>query len=149
MHEFIMDRKEQKQLKAELIFAKRLGLTEDDTLDGVVNRCEKENQRRKEMFQNGEIIYGPEHFLLPAYVRYEQTRFRLDFVSESEKVKKNYFYQRISEEEKQAFYEANRDLFTRYHGDSFTYEEVSVIIRKRIREMEYDKEIQNILCQLN
>ena len=52
MHEFIMDRKEQKQLKAELIFAKRLGLTEDDTLDGVVNRCEKENQRRKEMFQN-------------------------------------------------------------------------------------------------
>ena len=146
MHEFIMERKEQKQLKAELIFAKRLGLTEDDTLDGVVNRCEKENQRRKEMFQNGEIIYGPEHFSLPAYVRYEQTRFRLDFVSESEKVKKNYSYQRISEEEKQAFYEANRDLFTRYHGDSFT---LSVIIRKRIREMEYDKEIQNILCQLN
>ena len=62
MHEFIMDRKEQKQLKAELIFAKRLGLTEDDTLDGVVSRCEKENQRRKEMLQNGEIIYGPEHF---------------------------------------------------------------------------------------
>ena len=105
--------------------------------------------RRKGMLQNGEIIYGPEHFSLPAYVRYEQTRFRLDFVSESEKVKKNYSYQRISEKEKQAFYEANRDLFTRYHGDSFTYEEVSVIIRKRIREMEYDKEIQNILCQLN
>ena len=143
MHEFIMDRKEQKQLKAELIFAKKLGLTEDDTLDGVADRCEKENQRRTEMLQNGEI------FSLPAYVRYEQTRFRLDFVSESEKVKKNYFYQRISEEEKQAFYEANRDLFTRYHGDSFTYEEVSVIIRKRIREIEYDKEIQNILCQLN
>ena len=69
MHEFIMDRKEQKQLKAELIFAKRLGLTEYDTLDGVVSRCEKENQRRKEMLQNGEIIYGPEHFSLPAYVR--------------------------------------------------------------------------------
>ena len=102
-----------------------------------------------EMLQNGEIIYGPEYFSLPADVRYEQTRFRLDFVSESEKVKKNYSYQRISEKEKQAFYEANRDLFTRYHGDSFAYEEVSVIIRKRIREMEYDKEIQNILCQLN
>ena len=149
MHEFIMDRKEQKQLKAELIFAKKLGLTEDDTLDGVADRCEKENQRRTEMLQNGEIIYGPEYFSLPAYVRYEQTRFRLDFVSESEKVKKNYSYQRISEKEKQAFYEANRDLFKRYHGDSFTYEEVSVIIRKRIREIEYDKEIQNILCQLN
>ena len=149
MHEFIMDRKELKQLKAELIFAKRLGLTEDDTLDGVVNRCEKENQRRKGMLQNGDIIYGPEHFSLPAYVRYEQTRFRQDFVSESEKVKENYSYQRISEKEKQAFYEANRDLFTRYHGDSFTYEEVAMIIKKRIREMEYEKEIHNILCQLS
>ena len=149
MHEFIMDRKEQKQLKAELIFAKRLGLTEDDTLDGVVNRCEKENQRRKEMLQNGEIIYGPEHFSLPAYVRYEQTRFLLDFVSESEKVKKFYTYRPISDEEKQEFYEANRDLFTRYHGDSFTYEEVAMIIKKRIREIEYEEEIHNILCQFS
>ena len=149
MYKFLMNEKEQKQLKAELFFAKKLGLIEDDTLDGIQDRCRKENQKREQMLQKGEIVYGPEKFCLPAYVRYEQTRFRLDFVSETEKVKKNYSYQRISEEEKQAFYEANRDLFTRYHGDSFTYEEVSVIIRKRIREIEYDTEIQNILCQLN
>ena len=149
MYELIMNEKEQKHLRAELIFAKKLELIEDDTLNGVEDRRQKENHKREEMLQKGEIVYGAEHFSLPAYVRYEQTRFRLDFVSESEKVKKNYTYREISEEEKQAFYEANRDLFTRYHRDSFTYEEVSVIIRKRIREMEYDKEIQNILCQLN
>ena len=112
--------------------------------------CRKKTREEKRCFRNGEIIYGPEHFSLPAYVRYEQTRFRLDFVSESEKVKEELYLSRgFLKKEKQAFYEANRDLFTRYHGDSFTYEEVSVIIRKRIREMEYDKEIQNILCQLN
>ena len=56
----------------------------------------------------------------------------------------NYTYREISVEEKQSFYEANRDLFRRYHGDSFTYEEVAMIINKRIREMEYEKEIHNI-----
>ena len=149
MYELIMNEKEQKHLRAELIFAKKLELIEDDTLNGVEDRRQKENHKREEMLQKGEIVYGAEHFSLPAYVRYEQTRFRLDFVSESEKVKKNYTYREISEEEKQAFYEANRDLFTRYHRDSFTYEEVAKIIKKRIREMEYEKEIHNILCQLS
>lgn len=147
-HKFIMNEKEQKRLKAELIFAKKLGLIEDDTLTGVEDRRQKENRKREEMLQRGEIVYGIEHFSPPAYVRYEQTRFRLDFVSESEKVKKNYSYRQISEEEKLSFYEANRDLFTRYHGDNFPYEEVAMIIKKRIREMEYEKEIHNILCQL-
>ena len=149
MYELIMNEKEQKHLRAELIFAKKLELIEDDTLNGVEDRRQKENHKREEMLQKGEIVYGAEHFSLPAYVRYEQTRFCLDFVSGSEKVKKNYTYREISEEEKQAFYEANRDLFTRYHGDSFTYEEVAMIIKKRIREMEYEKEIHNILCQLS
>lgn len=149
MYEFIMNEKEQKQLRAELIFAKKLGLIEDDTLNGVEDRRQKENRKREQMLQKREIVYGPEQFSLPAYVRYEQTRFRLDFVSECGKVKKHYTYQIIFEEEKQMFYEANRDLFTRYNGDSFTYEEVSVIIKKKMREIEYEKEIHNILRQLS
>ena len=149
MYKFLMNEKEQKQLKAELFFAKKLGLIEDDTLDGIQDRCRKENQKREQMLQKGEIVYGPEKFCLPAYVRYEQTRFLLDFVSESEKVKNFYTYRPISDEEKQAFYEANRDLFTRYHGDSFTYEEVAMIIKKRIREIEYEEESHNILCQFS
>ena len=45
------------------------------------------------------------------------------------------------------FYEQNRDLFGRYHGDYFTYEEVSRIIEKRLREDAYDKLICDILCE--
>ena len=149
MYELIMNEKELKQLRAELIFAKKLGLIEDDTLDGVEDRRQKENQNREQMLQKSEIVYGPEQFSLPAYVRYEQTRFRLDFIAECEKIKENYTYPTIFEKEKQMFYEANRDLFTRYNGDSFTYEEVSGIIKKRMREIEYEKEIHNILCQFS
>ena len=71
MYKFLMNEKEQKQLKAELFFAKKLGLIEDDTLDGIQDRCRKENQKREQMLQKGEIVYGPEKFCLPAYVRYE------------------------------------------------------------------------------
>ena len=149
MYELIMTEKELKQLRAELIFAKKLGLIEEDTLDGVEDRRQKENQKREQMLQKSEIVYGPEQFSLPAYVRYEQTRFRLDFISECEKIKEHYTYPTIFEKEKQMFYEANRDLFTRYNGDSFTYEEVSGIIKKRMREIEYEKEIHNILCQFS
>ena len=149
MYELIMNEKELKQLRAELIFAKKLELIEDDTLNGVEDRRQKENQKREQMLQKSEIVYGPEQFSLPAYVRYEQTRFRLDFISECEKIKEHYTYPTIFEKEKQMFYEANRDLFTRYNGDSFTYEEVSGIIKKRMREIEYEKEIHNILCQFS
>ena len=53
-----------------------------------------------------------------------------------------------TEEEKRAFYENNQDLFGRYHGDLFDYEDVRQIIEKRLREDAYDKLIQDILCQL-
>ena len=53
----------------------------------------------------------------------------------------------FTEEEKRAFYENNQDLFGRYHGDLFDYEDVRQIIEKRLREDAYDKLIQDILCQ--
>lgn len=37
------------------------------------------------------------------------------------------------------------DLFGRYFGDLFTYEEVEQIIEKRLREDAYDKLIEDVL----
>ena len=42
-----------------------------------------------------------------------------------------------TEDEKRAFYDANQDLFTRYHGDLFSYEEVDLIIEKWLKVQEY------------
>ena len=44
-------------------------------------------------------------------------------------------------------YELTRDLFTRYWGDSFPYEDVEQIIEKRLREEAYDALVQDLLRQ--
>ncbi len=54
-----------------------------------------------------------------------------------------YSCREITEEEKRVFYEQNRDLFTRYWGDSFAFDEVSMIIEKRLREQEYERIVQD------
>ena len=81
------------------------------------------------------------------YLQYELTRFRLDFVQPSEKIKQLGVCPSFTREERLNFYENNHDLFGRYHGDYFPFEDVEQIIEKRLREEAYDKLIQNILCQ--
>ena len=105
----------------------------------------KEELRRME--QEGQRFYGPHYFSAPAYLQYELTRLKLDFVQPCEKVREGGFCPDFTEQEKRDFYEQNRDLFGRYHGDHFTYEEVSQIIEKRLREDAYDKLIRDILCE--
>ena len=51
----------------------------------------------------------------------------------------------ITSKDMVSFWNEHRELFTRYQGDSFSYDEVAMVIRKRIREKEYEQEIQNIL----
>ena len=143
------DEKEKKYALACLEFAKRLGLIGDSSLDAVAMRCKAENEKRKEMLEKGETVFGLTEFPLSLYLDYELTRFRLDFVSEKEEIKKNYHYEPISKKEKKAFYKNNSDLFTRYGGDKFRFKEVDMIIEKKMREEEYEHEVNNILRQLS
>lgn len=141
---------EKKQALASLIFAKKLGLIDDDSLDGVKKRCEEENEKRKKQLENGETVYGLTYFSLPAYLDYELTRLKLDFVGETDKVKKVYNFPEITKKEKRAYYKNNKDLFTRYNnGDRFFFFEVKTVIDKKIREEQYDAEIEKILCKLD
>lgn len=133
--------------KACLLFAKRLGLIDDAGMDALKKRCAGENAARKRKLENGETVYGVTSFTVPAYLQYELTRFKLDFVSEAQIVKKSYSYKEITEKEQKAFYKKNKDLFKRYSGDRFTYREVRQIIKKKLREEEYENEISNLLCQ--
>lgn len=145
--EYFTSNREMQYAKACYTFAKKLGLIDDDSFNAVKTRCDAENKAREEKIKNGEIVYGVTNFSLPAYIQYELTRFKLDFVSQAEKIKNNYNYKEISHDEEKEFFESNADLFTRYNGDSFSFGEVEAVIRKRIREAEYDNEIKNILCQ--
>lgn len=145
---YFCDDSEKKYALACLSFAQRLGLIDDSSLDAVVLRCKAENDKRAKQLSDGQTVYGLESFSLTAYLDYELTRFKLDFVSESEKIK-NYAYKSISKKQLKSFYKNNRDLFTRYNGDRFYFFEVKMIIEKKLREEEYENEISNILCKLS
>ncbi len=144
-----LKKEELEYLLACLKFAKQLGMIQEDTLDAQEVRRKKENKKRAGMLERGEVVHGPTCFSIPAYLHYELTGFQLEYATESPAVKKAYSYREIKETELQKFYEENPGLFTRYHGDSFSYEETKKIIRKKIRERDYEAEIKNILCQLH
>lgn len=74
------------------------------------------------------------------------TSFRLAFVLRDDKI--SYPYAEIAKEETDRFWNNNRDLFTRYNGDSFEKDEVMDIICKRLREKEYLENVEKILLQL-
>lgn len=141
--------KDMKYAQACLIFAKRLGLIEDDSLEAVKQRCQAENDKRAQMLKEDAVFYGLTNFSFREYLEWEISKIKLDFVSESEQVKKAYSFREIPKKEIKAYYKNNRDLFTRYNGDGFPYRDLKQIIRKRIREEEFENEIKNILRQLD
>ena len=145
---YAMNAQEFKEAQAALQVAKMLGLIEHADFEALEQRRETKNKEIQIKLKQGEIVYGLTYYSAPAYLQYELTRFRLDFVVGAAPIRNHYRYRAITEKEKRSFYLENPDLFTRYHGDSFSYEEVEMIIEKRLREAEYNELIQNLLCQL-
>ena len=140
-----MNEEEMKYVQACLEFAVQLGQIADGSLEAAERRRILENEKRKELLEQGITVYGLSNFSVPAYIQYELTRFRLDFVSEKPLIKRSYNYSTITSKDMVSFWIGHRELFTRYQGDSFSYDEVATVIKKRIREKEYEQEIQNIL----
>ncbi|MBQ8504017.1 MAG: hypothetical protein IJ491_07060 [Clostridia bacterium] len=150
MNSFYFTTDEQRQYAlACLAFAKKIGLIDDCSLEAVVQRCNTENEKRRQALENGEIVYGLKQFTLPVYLDYELTRFRLDFIAEKDIIKHNYIYKPIEKKQLKQYFRNNRDLFTRYHGERFRFKESCMVVYKKIREEQYDEEINAILCQLS
>lgn len=136
---YCLDQKEWEEAQAALLLAKRFGLIEDAGIEALEKRRAEKNRESAR--------YGARYYSPAMYLQYELTRFKLDFVQPSEQIRRLEVCPDFSEEEKRAFYENNQDLFGRYHGDLFEYEEVRQIIEKRLREEAYDRLIQDLLCQ--
>lgn len=154
---------EQKQVLARFRAAAWMNQADSQGLEAVEERRKKKNTEIEKQLAKGETVYGLTHYTPAMYLQYELTRFKLDYTVSAEicldYFSKNisgipafcgagqnqparYSFREITEEEKQAFYEENRDLFTRYSGDSFSCGEVSMIIEKRLREQEYEWIVQ-------
>lgn len=128
-----------------LTLAKRWGLIDDDSPAALEKRRVAKNADAARCEADGATVYGVRHYSAPAYLQYELTRFKLDFVEPCEKIRALGICPEFTDAQTRAWYDANRDLFTRYFGDSFSYEESRLIIEKRMREEVYDNLVQDIL----
>ncbi len=132
-----LDQKILRKAQGAFLLAQKMGLLEDASFEAL--------EKRRYEYNNSEHEYGPHYLSKEAYLFYELTRLKLDFVLPTDVVKKTGLCPNFTEEQRKDFYEKNHDLFGRYHGDFFTFEEVSQIIEKRLREEAYDKLIEDIL----
>ena len=73
------------------LLAHRMGLIEDPSMEGLKARRQKHNEELRRMEQEGQRFYGPHYFSAPAYLQYELTRLKLDFVQPCEKVREGGF----------------------------------------------------------
>ena len=141
----LTSKEEVSEVLARLQIAAWMNLIPTPDLEVVDERRRRKNAEAEKALSEGGIVYGPVYYTPSMYLQYELTQFKLDYtVFKGEQVGR-YPYREITEEKKRAFYDENRDLFTRYNGDGFGYREVSTIIEKRLREQEYENIIQDLL----
>ncbi|MEY8323493.1 hypothetical protein AALB47_06180 [Lachnospiraceae bacterium 54-11] len=144
----LTSKEEVSEVFARLQIAVWMNLIPTPDLEAVDERRRRKNAEAEKALSEGGIVYGPVYYTPSMYLQYELTQFKLDYtVFKGEQVGR-YPYREITEEEKRAFYDENRDLFTRYNGDGFGYREVSMIIEKRLREQEYENIIRDLLREL-
>ena len=86
-NKYCLDEKDWQKAKAALLLAKNFGLILDDTLEALEERRKEKNEENRHKQEKGELFYGPYFYTPPMYLQYELTRFRLDFVQPSEKIK--------------------------------------------------------------
>ena len=121
--------------EAELQFASKVGYLQTS----LQTLWEQDNKRRSQ----DSHVYGPRELSFEAFVETFLTDFRLAFVLRKEGI--NYPYKDLTDAELTAYWNNNRDLFTRYNGDSFEKAECLDIIAKKIREEEYVNNVKDLL----
>ena len=129
----------------QLQLAKQLGLIDDASPEALEARRQAKNAANARLQAAGTVFYGPRQYTPAMYLQYELTRFKLDFAEPCEKIRALGICPDFTDAQTRAWYDANPDLFTRYAGDSFPYEEVKQIIEKRMREEVYDSLVQDLL----
>lgn len=124
-----------KRQRAELLFAESLGIipgADDESLNSLLDKKNKELSDKS---------FGKTSYDGISFVRYVIARFRMDFAFEKTK----YEYKDISENDISKYYEEHKIEFLRENKEYFPLEEMKLVIKKRLREKEYEKAINDLL----
>ncbi len=122
-----------KRIEAEFKVAYELGLIKSPEL--------KDSLKHYEYIKGHTPFYGATITDKTAYLLNMLTFFKLRYVEGCAHCD----YREITDEEVKEYFATNSDLFTRYFGESFTLEEVESVIRKRLREEDYEKLVRQQL----
>ncbi len=116
-----------------------------DVVEQIVDQRRAETEwKNAEAWKNGTTAFGARYLTPAMHLDYELKSIQLAFATYKGEMVGNYKCHVYTEDEKRAFYDANQDLFTRYHGDLFPYEEVDLIIEKWLKVQEYQDIIEQV-----
>lgn len=118
-----------------------------DVVEQIVDQRRAETEwKNADAWKNGTAAFGARYLTPEMYLDYELKSIQLAFATYKGEMVGNHKCHVYTEDEKRAFYDANQDLFTRYHGDLFSYEEVDLIIEKWLKVQEYQDIIESVVA---
>ena len=120
-----------------------------DDVEQIVDQRRAETEwKNEEVWKNGTAAFGVRYLTPEMYLDYELKSIQLAFATYQGDNVGSYICHVYKDDEKRAFYENNQDLFTRYHGDLFPYEEVDLIIEKWLKIQEYQELIKQTALEV-
>ncbi len=117
----------------------------DDVEWGVAERRAETEWKKEDAWKNGTAAFGARYLTPEMYLDYELKSIQLAFATYKGEMVGNHVCHVYTDTEKRTFYEKNQDLFTRYHGDLFPYEEVDLIIEKWLKVQEYQELLKMVV----
>ena len=118
-----------------------------DAVERTVDQRRAETEwKNADAWKNGTAAFGARYLTPEMYLDYELKSIQLAFATYKGEMVGNHKCHVYTEDEKRAFYDVNQDLFTRYHGDLFSYEEVDLIIEKWLKVQEYQDIIESVVA---
>lgn len=121
----------------------------DDVEQVVTERRAETEWKNEDAWKNGTAAFGARYLTPEMYLDYELKTIQLAFATYKGEMVGNHKCHVYTEDEKRTFYEDNQDLFTRYHGDLFPYEEVDLIIEKWLKIQEYQELTKQIVSKVH
>lgn len=119
-----------------------------DAVEQIVGQRRAEKERKNtDAWKNGTAAFGVRHLTPAMHLDHELKSIQLAFAEYKGDKVGTHICHVYTEDEKRAFYDANQDLFTRYHGDLFSYEEVDLIIEKWLKVQEYQDIIESVVAE--
>ena len=110
---------------------------DDRSFEAIAKRCEKENRRRKEAVQNGEVIYGLKEYSFDLYEQYEMSMLKETYCNSYDRDGMT-----LSQQEVEEHYHS-QDWFIGEDAQKASFDDAKIAVERDLREQKYDEIVEN------